>query len=143
MKTIVQLREYHDDFTESELYVEGISTPLWVLEDVGRPLGTKLPGITCIPEALYKVTISRSTRFEKDMMHLSNAADGSCSKGGVRFTGVRPHGGNKVENTEGCPLCNYHTDHKGSQWGRASDDIFTIVKRWLEAGEEVNWLIAG
>ena len=141
MKTILQLREYYDTFTESELYVPDIKEVMWVLEDMGRPQGVKIDGKTCIPEGVYDVSISKSTRFKKDMMLLSNQQDKSISDGVVKFTGVRPHGGNKTEDTEGCPLCNFHTDHEGKQWGRASDLIFQHVKGWLDQGEVVKWVI--
>lgn len=141
MKIITQIRKYYPTFTESELYIEGITKPIWVLEDVGRPVGVKFDGATCLPEVVSKVSISRSTRFKKDMLLLSNQDDGSIEKYGVRFTGVRPHGGNTTEDTEGCPLCAYNTDHNGKVWERASDDIFNIVKGWLAKGEEVRWVI--
>lgn len=141
MKIINQVRTYHKDYTESRLYVPTLSKTIWVLEDVGRPAGVKIQNETCIPEGVYDVSITRSTRFKKDMMLLGNRPDGAIYKGGIRFTGVRPHGGNNVDNTAGCPLCNFNTDHKGKQWGRASDDIFEIVRGWLEEGEDVKWII--
>lgn len=141
MKIINQVRGYYRGFTESYLYVPTIDDEIYVLEDVGRPTGVKIQDETCIPEGIYDVSITRSNRFKKDMMLLSNQDDGSIEGGGVRFTGVRPHGGNKTADTAGCPLCNFNTDHEGKQWGRASDAIFKVVKGWLDAGEEVQWVI--
>ena len=141
MKFIVQKRKYYQNYTESELFVPELNKDIWVLEDIVRPAGIKFPGETCIPECIMRVSISHSTRFKREMMLLSNQSDFSVEKAGVRFTGIRPHGGNKIDDTHGCPLCNYHTDHKGSQWGRASDEIIKVVKQWLADGEDVFWII--
>jgi hypothetical protein len=75
------------------------------------------------------------------MMLLSNQSDGSISKNGIRFSGVRPHGGNKTDDTEGCPLLNYQTSHDGKQWERASDDVFNHVNNWLKLGITVRWVV--
>jgi len=140
-KYIIQKRKYYKDYTESELSVPEITLDIWVLEDVGRPVGVKIDGETCIPEGTYQVSITHSTRFKKDMMLLSNQADGTVTKDGVSFAGVRPHGGNKTADTHGCPLCNFHTKHNGEQYGRASDAIFEKVKQWIADGEFVYWVI--
>lgn len=142
MMIINQLRKYEDDHTESRLYVPGIDRDMHALEDVGRPVGVKLKGKTCIPEGVYNVSVSRSARFGKDMLLLSNTEDGAVEKDGIRFTGIRPHGGNDVDDTEGCPLCNFNSDGKGTQWGRASDLIFQTVKQRINNGERVVWVIS-
>ena len=142
MKHIIQIRKYFPEFTESVLIIpEWANKPVYVLEDPKQPYGVKVNGKTCIPEGYYNVTVSESTRFKKLMMLLSNQPDFSIQKDGIRFTGIRPHGGNTVDNTEGCPLLNYNTDHNGKQWGRASDDVFRYVNTWLNYGEQVKWII--
>jgi hypothetical protein len=138
---IVQKRTYKDDHTDSELFVPGITKDMFVLEDVGRPPGIKIYGETCIPEGMYEVSVSMSTRFGKELMLLSNTPDMAVEKAGVRFTGVRPHGGNDVDDTHGCPLCAYNSDRSGKVWGRATDDIIKLVKQWLADGDEVYWVV--
>lgn len=141
VKFIIHIREYENDHTEGNLFVEDD----WfchVLEDVGRPDGVKIVAETCIPEGIYNVEISRSTRFKKDMLLLSNTSEKTVVRKGVRFTGVRAHGGNTVDNTEGCPLLNFNTDERGKQWGRASDDLLTKVRGWIDSGYEVKWVIS-
>jgi hypothetical protein len=141
-KYIIQTRKYYPEFTESELIVPELSArKIWVLEDKKQPYGVKVLGETCIPEGIYDVSITMSTRFGKDMMLLSNRPDGSIVKDCVSFSGVRPHGGNVVTNTEGCPLLNYNTDGKGKQWERASDAVFEHVQKWLKLGISVKWII--
>jgi len=110
-----------------------------VLEDKRQPHGIKVPGETCIPEGTYRVDITRSTRWNKNMLLLYNQSDLSVERDGVRFTGIRPHGGNDVDDTAGCPLCAYHTDHKGMVWGSASGYIQDLVVKHDEA---VYWVIS-
>jgi len=142
IKHIIQIRKYYPEFTESELIVPGLSVKkIYVLEDKQQPYGVKVPSYTCIPEGIYDVSISVSNRFNKEMMLLSNKPDLSIEKNGIRFTGVRPHGGNTVANTEGCPLLNYNTDGKGTQWGRASDDVKSHVEKWIKLGMQAKWII--
>lgn len=144
-------REYKNHHTDGELFVindtdlikdlNDIPRFCYVLEDIGRPDGVKIPGETCIPEGKYNVVISRSTRWDKDMMLLVNQDDGSLIHNGIRFTGIRPHGGNSIKDTHGCPLLGFHTDLAGSIWKRASDDLFELVKAAIDRLEVVTWEI--
>ena len=138
---ITTLREYHPSFTESAMYIDGGNRFCWVLEDVGRPHGVKVPRETCIPEGHYRVVISISSRWNKPMLLLYNTNEQTVERFGVEFTGVRAHGGNDVDDTEGCPLCAYNTDHNGKVWTRASDDLLIKVQQAIDAGEEVHWVI--
>ena len=143
MKIINQIREYKKDHTDSDLYIPDHDDRFcYVLEDAGRPNGVKVKAETCIPEGVYNVVISRSARFKKDMILLYNQKDQSVYRYGAKFTGVRVHCGNSMENTEGCPLANYHSDGQGKAWGRASDDLLIKVREWIDSGEEVLWVIS-
>ena len=64
------------------------------LEDPVRE-GPKVYGDTAIPSGTFKITISRSKKFNK-MLPLINDVPG--------FGGVRIHEGNSIEDTSGCPL---------------------------------------
>lgn len=141
MKIINHIRSYEHDHTEGTLYVDQ-DRFCHVLEDVGRPVGVKIKAETCIPEGVYSVAVTRSTRFKKDMILLYNQKDQTVSRFGADFSGVRAHGGNNVDDTEGCPLLNYHTDSKGSQWGRASDDLCAKIVEWIDGGHDVKWVIS-
>ena len=57
--------------------------------------GTKIPGQTAIPRGYYRLTVSMSQRFGKLMPEIKDVP---------QFEGVRIHGGNTEEDTEGCPL---------------------------------------
>lgn len=66
------------------------------LEDVVRkPNAVKVPGKTAIPQGRYPLVVTFSNRFKKllpEIMHVPG------------FTGVRMHGGNDAEDTEGCVI---------------------------------------
>lgn len=65
------------------------------LEDVVRPDGVKVAGQTAIPAGTYKLLTTMSNRFKKLLPLLVGVPN---------FAGVRIHGGNTSENTEGCLL---------------------------------------
>ena len=133
-------REYRSTFTESNLFVNG-EWFCYVLEDIGRPAGVKIPKETCIPEGAYKCGISVSTRWNKPMMLLYNTTERTVSRLGVEFTGIRPHGGNDVDDTEGCLLLGFKSDGKGKIWNRASDKLFEMVQSEIDKGEIIHWII--
>lgn len=66
-----------------------------VLEDTLRPRGVKVAGVTAIPAGLYRVTLEKSPKFGRVMPSIQKVPN---------FAGVRMHGGNRPEDTEGCPL---------------------------------------
>lgn len=67
----------------------------YTLEDVARPTGVKVFGMTCIPAGVYQVVLDYSNRFKRVMPHILDVP---------RFTGIRIHPGNTDVNTEGCVL---------------------------------------
>lgn len=126
---ISELRTYHKDRTTSRIFVNGEYFDT-CLEDAGRPVGVKVQDETCIPEATYKVEITRSNRFQKDMMVLYNVDhDHSVEVGGVRFTGIRVHSGSTIAHTAGCPLI------------RRYRELQEMVAAALDRMEEVLWQI--
>lgn len=97
-------RTYEADVTAGELWIDGVMFCTTV-EDVGRPRGIKIYGKTCIPEGEYQVTVNQSPKFKRRMMLLfTNAKTLACEHEGIRFTGVRFHGGVKPEQSEACIL---------------------------------------
>jgi hypothetical protein len=96
------------------------------LEDPVRPAGVKVMGDTAIPSGTYKVTITRSKRFQK-MLPLLNNVPG--------FGGVRIHPGNGIGDTAGCVLV-------GTQRGTFSEGADQTIVRSKEAMEQVQKRIA-
>lgn len=86
--------EAQADRTLGELLANG-GHFAFTLEDKLRPAGVKVKGETCIPAGLYRVTCTMSARFGRVTPQILNVPN---------FAGIRMHGGNKPEDTEGCPL---------------------------------------
>lgn len=104
------------------------------LEDTDRFLesgGVKIPKHTCIPRGRYRVTITFSNRFQKPMPYLHDVP---------QFEGVRIHGGNGPENTEGCPLLgNVRTKTGIANCAGANARLINLIESAEDVGEEV-WL---
>lgn len=87
------------------LSVEGGTFECYTLEDVARPLGVKIYGQTAIPSGKYKVRMTFSNRFQRELPLIYNESDWSVNDHqGVLFEGVRFHSGNTHEDTHGCIL---------------------------------------
>lgn len=89
-----------------------------VMEDTVRPQGVKVPGVTAIPAGLYRVTLEKSPKFGRVMPTIKNVKD---------FDGIRIHGGNKPEDTEGCPLVAFNRSGLVIQ-GTAEKDLAQKIK---------------
>jgi hypothetical protein len=75
------------------------------LEDTSRGRSIKLNAKTSIPEGTYLVNITLSNRFQRYMPMIYNHENGyQLDNLGISFKGIRIHGGNKAEHTEGCIL---------------------------------------
>lgn len=65
------------------------------LEDAVRPKHIKIYGKTAIWPGTYAIGLSWSNRFKRVLPNIT---------GVHMFKGIRIHGGNKVEDSAGCPL---------------------------------------
>lgn len=75
------------------------------LEDVSRGEHVKIQSKTCIPEGTYLVNVTESHRFQREMPMIYNHQNGyQLDARGISFKGIRIHGGNKEEHSEGCVL---------------------------------------
>ena len=92
------------NYTEGELYVNGVYF-CKTLEDTSRDLNKngqfdnnekKVYGETCIPYGKYKVILSYSPKFKRELPEILEVPD---------FQGIRIHRGNKISDTLGCVLC--------------------------------------
>jgi hypothetical protein len=83
--------------TIGELHING-KFFCYTLEDKDRYVeqgGKKEYGITAIPRGTYNVVLSFSNRFQKYLPEILNVP---------QFEGIRIHGGNSPESTNGCLL---------------------------------------
>lgn len=77
----------------------------FILEDVARAAGVKIPKETAIPDGDYRIRITFSNRFQILTPIIYIQDDLSIDDGrGNKWTGVRIHPGNLPADTEGCPL---------------------------------------
>jgi hypothetical protein len=100
MKIEVKRFEYATACTISKMYIDG-EYQCYVLEDKMREIDGapveqwKVQNETAIPKGTYKVIVTMSTRFKKELPLLLDVPG---------FKGVRIHTGNKSSDTEGCLL---------------------------------------
>lgn len=114
--------------TIGELFVDG-QHECYTLEDVVRAPGVKVPGQTAIPYGTYKIVITFSNRFQRDLPLLLGVQN---------FSGIRIHSGNLATQTEGCLLVGrVHTETSVGESRVAFDDLFAKIRNAIEHGEEV------
>lgn len=106
----------------------------YTLEDVARASGIKIQNETCIPAGDYKMRITMSNRFKRLMpLIYNNESDYSVSDGMVKWSGIRAHGGNDKDDTDGCPLLGKIKKTDWVQDNTAFTNVFEILLR--EIGE--------
>lgn len=98
MKLVLKRIFLGDFYTIGELYVNG-DYFCDTLEDKVRN-GEKIPGETAIPAGTYRVTVSKSPKFGRDLPMLCSVPN---------FTGIRIHRGNTAKDTAGCILVGENT----------------------------------
>ncbi len=130
MNLVLQREVLTSESTIGRLSVENEHI-CFTLEDVVRVDGVKVFGETAIPANLYKVGISRSARFGKELPILYDVPG---------FTGIRIHAGNTKADTHGCILVGL-TKGKDSigQSRAAMEKLQPLIQEALDRGEEV-WL---
>jgi lysozyme len=118
------------EFTLGKLFVNG-EFDCYTVEDVVRPAGQKVAGKTAIPEGRYRVVVSRSPRFGRELPLLENVPN---------FAGVRIHPGNTAADTEGCIIPGRVRNPDGVGQSRpAFDRLFAALKAALAGGGEI-WI---
>lgn len=119
--------------TPGTLWVNG-KRIAYTLEDVVRAPGIKIAGKTAIPPGTYDLRISMSTRFKKELPEVLAVP---------HFTGVRIHGGNHHENTEGCPLVGLvrNSADRISNCAPAVDQVMKLIREARAKGEPVRLIV--
>lgn len=109
----------------------------WVCYTEEPPVrtGPKVLGHTAIPAGTYRVIITHSPHFNKDLPLLVNVPD---------FEGVRIHSGNTVADTEGCILVGLNrTTDTVTESRLAFSKVFAKIKNAIDSGDEVQISIGG
>ncbi len=98
----------------------------YTLEDKVRAL--KIAGKTAILPGTYDLRISMSVRFKKELPEVLSVPE---------FLGVRIHGGNTHENTEGCPLVGLvrNSPERISNCAPAVDLVMKLIREARAKGE--------
>lgn len=122
--------------TIGRLWINGVESK-WTLEDVvrekpGVPVSNwKVRGETAIPAGRYRVIVTYSERFRRDLPLLVGVPG---------YVGVRIHPGNFATDTEGCILvgesCNGEAIYESK---KAFAEVFERIEAALEVGDEV-WI---
>lgn len=95
----------------------------YTLEDVVRS-GPKVAGRTAIPAGTYGLSVTFSNHFRKPLPLLSNVPN---------FSGVRIHGGNDADDTEGCILVG-RTRFNSDRIGLCAP-VVDLIMQYLHAAE--------
>jgi len=127
--------------TASQVFVDGRAFCFAVEDPVreipGEPVAKwKQHGRTAIPAGTYRCTLETSPRFGPGTITLHDVPG---------FAGVRVHGGNDEDDTEGCPLLGFQLTPQDTIVGGTSRPAVVAMKEQirtaLEAGERVTWEI--
>ena len=124
MKLLLLRNHYTETETQGTLLING-QYFCHSLEDPIR-FTPKIKNYTAIPSGLYKVIVTYSPKFKRDMPLILNVPN---------FKGVRMHGGNTHLNTSGCPLLAKYKG-KGKIWGSMEK---TLTRR-LKACKSEIWI---
>ena len=129
------------NYTEGELYVNGVYF-CKTLEDTNRDLNKngqfdnnekKVYGETCIPYGKYKVILSYSPKFKRELPEILEVPD---------FQGIRIHRGNKISDTLGCVLCGEKVVNGVLQNSTPYEKkLVSILKDAISKGETINLTI--
>ena len=135
MKLDVKRFEFGTSYTISKLFINNIYE-CFVLEDKVRELDSvpvstwKIPNETAIPKGTYKVEITFSPHFNRELP-LLDAVPG--------FASIRIHPGNTDKDTEGCLLLGTIWEGAGfiGASRQAFDSFYPKLQQALASGEAV------
>lgn len=122
MKLLVNRKIKGKESTLGELFIDGVFF-CHTLEDPERDV--KIPGKTAIPKGTYKVVITYSPRFKRELPLLLNVPN---------FEGIRIHPGNTSADTEGCILVG---NYLNSDFVTDSRKVFTSLMEKLKTAKDI------
>ena len=110
-----------ESYTIGKMYLNG-EYFCDTLEDAIRPV--KIPNETAIPAGTYKVEVTYSPRFKRNLPLLIDVPN---------YTGIRIHNGSNKDHTSGCILVGFNTS-KGilSDSRKTSDKLTNLLESLSE-----------
>ena len=110
-----------ESYTIGKMYLNG-EYFCDTLEDAIRPV--KIPNETAIPAGIYKVEVTYSPRFKRNLPLLVDVPN---------YTGIRIHNGSNKDHTSGCILVGFNTS-KGmlTNSRKTSDKLTNLLKSLSE-----------
>ena len=110
-----------ESYTIGKMYLNG-EYFCDTLEDAIRPV--KIPNETAIPAGIYKVKVTYSPRFKRNLPLLVDVPN---------YTGIRIHNGSNKDHTSGCILVGFNTS-KGilSDSRKISDQLTNLLESLSE-----------
>jgi|TARA_B110000046_G_scaffold137244_1_gene143536 hypothetical protein len=109
----------------------------YTLEDTVRAPGIKVKGETAIPEGDYEVIVTMSGRFKRMMPLILSKGKSGISNGGISFSGVRFHGGNKHADTHGCPLVAKNKLNNNTIQGTMEKPLTATLEEAIRNGDKI------
>jgi hypothetical protein len=113
----------------------------FTLEDIARPYGVKDYGMTAIPAneegEEYYLRVMPSGKYGKAVtVYTDMEGDVPVLEyGGIKFSYIRWHGGNKHEHSHGCVLVNKNRDiKKNTAWGSMLEESVAYIEKLTEEG---------
>ena len=110
-----------ESYTIGKMYLNG-EYFCDTLEDAIRPV--KIPNETAIPAGTYKVEVTYSPRFKRNLPLLIDVPN---------YTGIRIHNGSNKDHTSGCILVGFNTAKgKLTDSRKTSDQLTNLLKSLSE-----------
>lgn len=110
-----------ESYTIGKMYLNG-EYFCDTLEDAIRPV--KIPNETAIPAGTYKVEVTYSPRFKRNLPLLVDVPN---------YTGIRIHNGSNKDHTSGCILVGFNTAKgKLTDSRKISDQLTNLLKSLSE-----------
>lgn len=114
-----------ESYTIGKMYLNG-EYFCDTLEDAIRPV--KIPNETAIPAGTYKVEVTYSPRFKRNLPLLVDVPN---------YTGIRIHNGSNKDHTSGCILVGFNTSKGILSDSRKVSDLLTEKLKSLSEPIEI------
>ena len=114
-----------ESYTIGKMYLNG-EYFCDTLEDAIRPV--KIPNETAIPAGTYKVEVTYSPRFKRNLPLLVDVPN---------YTGIRIHNGSNKDHTSGCILVGFNTSKGKLTNSRKTSDQLTEKLKSLSEPIEI------